>query len=212
MRPFPNVNDGRWQVSIGGGRQPLWARNGCELFYISPGRRTLMSVTIRTVPGFTSGSPTRILDLGPYLSAAAGRAYDVTPDGRRFLLIKAPGVSGSPEGMPATITMVLNWQQELKAGTSAKSFRPLSGERQAAGHDYGTVTKGLAVFVAPVKPTRENITTVWDSCKYVSPAGRSTPTRGASRERTSTFTSHPKPSSCSWRSLKIGRRRSPRLR
>src|SRR5438067_2051194 len=34
VRPFPNVNDGRWQVSTAGGRQPLWAPSGRELFYL----------------------------------------------------------------------------------------------------------------------------------------------------------------------------------
>ena len=36
VRPFPDVNRGRWQVSTGGGTQPLWARNGQELFYLAP--------------------------------------------------------------------------------------------------------------------------------------------------------------------------------
>jgi serine/threonine-protein kinase len=34
IRPFPNVGDGQWQVSTAGGRQPLWARSGKELFYL----------------------------------------------------------------------------------------------------------------------------------------------------------------------------------
>src|SRR5262245_24938420 len=36
VRPFPDVNGGRWLVSTGGGRMPLWSRNGRELFYMSP--------------------------------------------------------------------------------------------------------------------------------------------------------------------------------
>ena len=39
VRPFPDVNKGRWQVSTGGGTQPLWARNGQELFYLAPTAR-----------------------------------------------------------------------------------------------------------------------------------------------------------------------------
>ena len=34
VRPFPNVGGGQWQVSTAGGRQPLWARSGKELFYV----------------------------------------------------------------------------------------------------------------------------------------------------------------------------------
>ena len=36
VRPFPDVNSGRWQVSTMGGTQPLWAHNGQELFYVAP--------------------------------------------------------------------------------------------------------------------------------------------------------------------------------
>ena len=37
LRPFPDVEAGRWQVSTNGGERPLWARNGRELFYVTPG-------------------------------------------------------------------------------------------------------------------------------------------------------------------------------
>ena len=36
VRPFPDVNSGRWQISTGGGTRPLWARRGRELFYVAP--------------------------------------------------------------------------------------------------------------------------------------------------------------------------------
>ena len=39
VRPFPNINAGRWQISTGGGFAPRWARTGRELFYQSAGRR-----------------------------------------------------------------------------------------------------------------------------------------------------------------------------
>jgi hypothetical protein len=34
VRPFPNVQEGRWQVSTAGGRHPVWSRNGRELFFL----------------------------------------------------------------------------------------------------------------------------------------------------------------------------------
>ena len=34
VRPFPKVNDGRWQISTGGGTRPAWARSGREIFYL----------------------------------------------------------------------------------------------------------------------------------------------------------------------------------
>ena len=33
VRPYPDADAGHWQVSFTGGREPLWARNGKELFY-----------------------------------------------------------------------------------------------------------------------------------------------------------------------------------
>ena len=34
VRPYPNFDDGRWQISSGGGDLPLWGRDGRELFYL----------------------------------------------------------------------------------------------------------------------------------------------------------------------------------
>ena len=58
VRPFPNVEDGQWLISRGGGSRPLWAPDGRELFYLAPGRR-LMAVpveTVQTEPSFAPGN------------------------------------------------------------------------------------------------------------------------------------------------------------
>jgi len=104
VRPFPNVNDGRWQVSRGGGAAPVWARSGDELFYVGPDRG-LWSVSVRTKPAFVAGDVKRIL-ADRYLMFGEGRrSYDVSPDGQRFLVIKETGGS---------IVVVQNWTEELK--------------------------------------------------------------------------------------------------
>ena len=54
VRPFPEVNSGRWQVSTKGGTQPLWARNGQEIFYVAPDG-TLMQVAVERGPGGKTG-------------------------------------------------------------------------------------------------------------------------------------------------------------
>ena len=52
VRPFPDVNSGRWQVSTAGGTRPLWARSGQELFYVSPtGALMRVGVDARPVVG-----------------------------------------------------------------------------------------------------------------------------------------------------------------
>ena len=73
VRPFPNVDADRQQVSTNGGTQPLWARNGQELFYESMG--TLMRVPVKTGSTFERGTPEKVFD-APYLVRPPGRGWD----------------------------------------------------------------------------------------------------------------------------------------
>ena len=111
VRPFPDVNAGLWQVSTSGGIQPAWTRNGRELFYRTQDG-ALMAVPIEVEPDFLAGAPTRVLE-GRHFRGSPYRAYDVSPDGKRFLMITRGGGPGSAAS-PPSITVVLNWDQELK--------------------------------------------------------------------------------------------------
>jgi serine/threonine-protein kinase len=110
VRPFPDINAGRWQISTGGGTRPLWSRNGRELFYISGSK--MMKVDIQTGAAFSAGTP-EMLFQGGFISPQTGRNYDVTADGKRFLMIKdaRPVDSSAP---PSQLVVVLNWFEELK--------------------------------------------------------------------------------------------------
>ena len=118
VRPFPNVDDGKWQISTAGGFFPMWGPNGDELFYQVGGALfggtlpTMMVVAVATEPTFTQGTAA-LLFAGPYRSAATGRArtFDISPDGERFLMIKTGGAT-SEDSRPQ-INVVLNWHQEL---------------------------------------------------------------------------------------------------
>ena len=108
VRPFPEVDGGRWQVSTGGGTEPLWARSGKELFYIGSSD-AMMSVAVEGGATFRAGNPTRLFEW-PYFRGV-DRTYDVSPDGRRFLMIKPVG----PEQTTASsIIVVQHWTEELK--------------------------------------------------------------------------------------------------
>jgi eukaryotic-like serine/threonine-protein kinase len=110
VRPFPEINGGRWQISVGGGTRPAWSRNGRELFYyIHPGK--LMGVSIQPGSIFTASNPQVIFE-GEYLEPVAGRNYDVSPDGKRFLMIK--GAQLDKAATPNQLVVVLNWTEELK--------------------------------------------------------------------------------------------------
>jgi serine/threonine-protein kinase len=108
VRPFPEVEHGRWQVSTGGGTQAAWARNGRELFYLD-GSNSLTTVPVQTTGAtFSTGKPARVFDRA-YAIPVGFRTYDVSPDGRRFLMIK-----DDQSAAAAGIVVVLNWQEELK--------------------------------------------------------------------------------------------------
>jgi serine/threonine-protein kinase len=121
VRPFPAVDEGRSQVSTNGGRQPLWARSGRELFYLEPDG-TLVGVSVDMVQDnarLTVGRPVKLLEGAGYFSNAEGfrnmgRTYDVSSDGTRFLRIKVAGTSLDASGGPSSLIIVENWLEELK--------------------------------------------------------------------------------------------------
>jgi len=116
VRPFPNVNDDKLQVSNAGGSHPLWSRDGRELFYLQSDDSLswrLMAVSVQTdAPNFVYGSRAALLDW-PYLADGQGRPYDVSLDGQQFLAIK-PVVSAEQEESSRQIIITLNWIEELK--------------------------------------------------------------------------------------------------
>jgi len=110
VRPFPAVTAGKWQISTGGGTRPVWARNGQELFYLTP-MGALMSVRVVRGATWTTGASTKLFQ-GPYSLPLAERSYDVSPDGQRFLMIKPIGAD-RPAAAPSLV-VVQNWTEELK--------------------------------------------------------------------------------------------------
>ena len=113
VQPFPIVDAGRWQVSTAGGVQPLWARNGRELFYVAPDG-ALMAVQWETRGSPESaGAPTRLIE-GRYFKGGEGttvRQYDVTADGQRFLMMKD---EARETDVAPSINVVQNWFDELR--------------------------------------------------------------------------------------------------
>jgi Tol biopolymer transport system component len=91
-------------VSIGGGKEPVWSRNGRELFYRN--RNRMLSVPIATGPTLRAGKP-RVLFEGQYSYGYFDWAlnYDVAPDGR-FVMVK--------EGPVPKLQVIVNWFEELK--------------------------------------------------------------------------------------------------
>ncbi|HMB81522.1 MAG TPA: hypothetical protein VKI43_15690, partial [Vicinamibacterales bacterium] len=111
VRTFPNVAGGLWQVSTAGGRQALWARSGKELFYFDPAGALFRVPVEANDATWNAGTPVKLLEARYYAASnAAGRMYDISPDGQRFLMIKTPDSNGAQ----SAIILVQHWDEELK--------------------------------------------------------------------------------------------------
>jgi serine/threonine-protein kinase len=115
VQPFPNVDGGgQRQVSTAGGTQPLWSRKTKELFYVGA-NGTLMGVSVEAIGAtWNNGTPTKLLE-ARYLTAggaSGGRTYDVSSDGKRFLMIKGPATDAG--ATPPAVILVQHWDEELK--------------------------------------------------------------------------------------------------
>ncbi len=109
VRPFPDVQTGRWIISSGMGRQPIWSRDGRELFYRTE-EGTVMSVPVEIARSFTHGTPVPVVTPRQTLRDwRNGPSYDVSPDGQRFLFIRAAELNIH------SLHIVLNWDVEVKA-------------------------------------------------------------------------------------------------
>jgi len=107
VRPFPAAS-GLTQISIAGGMQPEWRRDGQELFYISTdGKLTAVPVTTDG-PAFTAGTPQALFDVEvPEPSAPYPSDYAVTADGQRFFVNTVVDQPTRP-----ALTVILNWTAE----------------------------------------------------------------------------------------------------
>jgi eukaryotic-like serine/threonine-protein kinase len=121
VRPFPSVDTGKLQVSKAGGVQPWWGRTGSELFYFTLAGM-LMSMTIGGSPTPTSGTLVSVFDAGSFFfqpNGTAAATFDVSPDGRRFLMIKQVA-STDATSAPREIVLVQHWLEELKRLVATK--------------------------------------------------------------------------------------------
>jgi Tol biopolymer transport system component len=106
VRPFPNASAARAQVSVIGGYEPLWSRNGRELFYTDE-EGILFAARVETSPTFRVVARERLFDRRPFnFSDGGGSAYDIASDGR-FIMARA----GRGTGMQ--LVLVLNWFADL---------------------------------------------------------------------------------------------------
>ena len=92
VQPFP-ATGAKWQVSVRGGEQPRWRKDGKELFYLAPDRM-LMAVEIRVLGAFDENPPKRLFQTNiPFGDINVSQAFDVTADGKLFVIAAPDAVS-----------------------------------------------------------------------------------------------------------------------
>jgi serine/threonine-protein kinase len=108
VKPAPGA-EGRWQISTEGGVEPVWSASGSELFYRHGDQ--VLAVDVVTDPTFVHGKPRKLFE-GHYALGEVKddtRAYDVTPDGQKFLMLRH-----ETEPTTGNLKVVVNWHDELQ--------------------------------------------------------------------------------------------------
>ena len=108
VRAFPGPGM-KQQVSSEGGYEPLWARNGKQLFYRRQDK--IWVVDVRTDGGFAMSKPRLLFEKPGYGSGSPIRAYDLSLDSERFLMVKTENRKPTPV---TEMVLVQNWFEELK--------------------------------------------------------------------------------------------------
>jgi dipeptidyl aminopeptidase/acylaminoacyl peptidase len=110
LQAFPGPGE-RVQVSTEGGREPVWAPDGSELYFRTTTK--FMAVDAKAGPTLAVGKPRLLLE-GDF--RLTHHDYGLLPDGRHFIMIQPAG-----KKPPAELHVVVNWSDEVKARLGAAS-------------------------------------------------------------------------------------------
>jgi Tol biopolymer transport system component len=110
VQTFPEAH-GKWQISSGGGDDPLWGASDQELFYRTPDRG-VVAVSLRLTSESVEVQGRRELFRLPSTIEKVSRPFEVTADGQRFL------VRAAPEQASRSLTMIVSWPAFLKKAST----------------------------------------------------------------------------------------------
>jgi eukaryotic-like serine/threonine-protein kinase len=113
VQPFP-VTGTKYQVSTEGGRFPMWSPDGSQLYYYANYTDRFIAVDVRTQPTFAPGRSVA-LPIEASFGAIGARNYDITPDGKQFVVITPASASANQkQASMQQISVVLNWFEEVR--------------------------------------------------------------------------------------------------
>ena len=114
IHPYPEVNSGRWQVSINGGNEPVWRSDGKAIYFIGSEDQLLRVTNLSDSDSqFSASFPEIVVELDD-VQINRTRNYDVHPTDEKFLFLRAPGTVGLLNADVVSLVMVENWFEELK--------------------------------------------------------------------------------------------------
>jgi serine/threonine-protein kinase len=110
LRPFPDVEQGRWQLSTDGGAFPMWSADGKYLYYGSEGQ-TIVQLDMTSGPAAATVTARIVMPAQNEYERNSGNVmYAVAPDGR-FIVVERTG-KGDISG---NLVLVQNFFEELRA-------------------------------------------------------------------------------------------------
>jgi Tol biopolymer transport system component len=112
VQPFPPTR-AKHLVTPGNGREPLWSPDSKQLFYVVQPTNELVAVDIRTEPSFDVGKPV-VIPKVRLPGGGPGRSYDITPDGKQFVVVMPASAFEGDRKPQEQIDVVLNWFEELR--------------------------------------------------------------------------------------------------
>ncbi len=114
VRPFPDVNEDRWQISTDGGTSPRWANSGREIFFMDASQAMVVS-QVEVATGFRAETPTKLFDVGNDIWVSdISIEYTVDRDDQRFIMSGIVRGSGDGEGDGPRAILVQNFFEELR--------------------------------------------------------------------------------------------------
>lgn len=111
VQPFPKGGS-KWQISLDEGYEPHWSSDGKTLYYRSPDR--ILAVPIETSPTLSVGKSRIIITGYNPMNLDSGITYDLSSDGKHFIVTRAAGQDESLQEM----VVVLDWFDDVKQKTS----------------------------------------------------------------------------------------------
>jgi hypothetical protein len=116
LQPFPSA-DNEMRISTKGGEQPRWGRDGKELYYLAAdGKITAVPIVVSAgpKPSLKAGTPAALFDAHAAGANSTYFNYDVTGDGKRFLVSSTPSAASSAASSTPPLTVRVNWNAASK--------------------------------------------------------------------------------------------------